>query len=37
MDKGILGFVSALHPLTLRYFLIFIVQKLQSLGFFVTL
>jgi len=37
MDKGILGYVSALYPLTLRYFVIFIVQKLQSLGFFVTL
>jgi len=37
MDKGIFGYVSAPHLLTLRYFVIFIVQKLQSLGFFMTL
>jgi len=34
MDKGIFGYVSAPHLLTLRYFVIFIVQKLQSLGIF---
>jgi len=31
MGKGILGYVSALLPLTWRYFAMFTVQKLQSL------
>jgi len=36
MDNGKLRYVSVLLPLTLRYLAIFIVQKLQSLWFFVA-